>query len=161
MFFVLVIRRRHEWRCGRQILGELDNRNYRRDKAIPATMQCLHKTRLRGGILENFTNLVDRGSQAAIEVDESIRRPKLLTNLFPCDKFAGTLQEHHQQLEGLRLEPKSCTIFSKLAGMQVRFKRAKREPTRCGNGAGHRLTATREIIREYETDQKISNLRPI
>jgi hypothetical protein len=107
-------------------LRRLWNRNDRRDESIPATRQGLHKTRLRGGIIENLANLVDRSSQAAIKVDKSVRRPKLLTNLFPRNQFAWTLQEHDQQLKGLRLQAHSDPFFSQLARMQIGFESAKR-----------------------------------
>jgi hypothetical protein len=81
--------------------------------------------RVRGGILENLANLVDRSSQTAIEVDKCVRRPKLLTNLFPRDEFAGTLQEHNEQLKRLRLQAESYPTFSQLARMQIGFESAK------------------------------------
>ncbi len=93
--------------------------------------------RVRGGILENLANLVDRSSQTAIEVDKRVCRPKLLTNLFPRNQLSRAFQKHDKQLEGLRLQAESYSLFSQLTGMQVRLEGAKREPTGCGNRAGH------------------------
>ena len=104
------------------ILRGLGNRNDRRDKAIPAARQRLHKARLRGGILENLANLVDRSSQTAIEVDKSVRRPKLLTDLFPCNQLSRAFQEHDEQLKRLRLQAQSYSLFSQLARMQIGFE---------------------------------------
>ena len=64
-----------------------------------------------------------------IEVDECVPGPKFLADLFSRNELAWTLQEHDQKLERLRLQPDSLTIFSQLAGMQIRFEWAEYKPT--------------------------------
>src|SRR4051812_25822577 len=71
-----------------------------RDKTVSLSGQGFYIAGLGGRITEDISNLVDRGSQTAIEVNKCVGCPKFLADLFASDKFPRTLQQHNQQLEG-------------------------------------------------------------
>ena len=99
--------------------------NNRANKAVSAARQCFNESRLGSGIAKNLTNLVDCSPQAVIEVNEGVRGPKFPANLFACDEFPRTRQQHGQQLERLRLQPDSYPVLPKFARMQIRFVRTE------------------------------------
>src|SRR6266536_6100565 len=71
------------------------------DETISTSGQGFHKTWLRDRIVEHLANLIDSRTKTMIEINKSVRRPKLLANLFTCDQLAGPLQKHDEQLKRL------------------------------------------------------------
>ena len=64
-------------------------------------------------------NLVDRGIQAVIEVDEGVRGPELLLQFFARDDIAGAVEENGQHLERLPLQAQFGSAFAEFAGAEV------------------------------------------
>jgi len=96
-------------------------------KAITALGEGFDEAWIRGGIPQNFAELVDDGIQAVVEVDESIPGPKLLSELFAADDLAGVLQKNHQNLERLVLQAELHPGFSHFAAGRVSLEYAKAE----------------------------------
>ena len=64
-----------------------------RDEAVPSTGSGFYEPRDLGRIAQRVTQTLHRRVQAVLEVDERIRRPKPLAQLFARDQFAGALQQ--------------------------------------------------------------------
>ena len=82
--------------------------------------------------MQCFADLVDRGIQAVIEVDEGIFRPEFLAEFFTSD-CAGALQEQKKQLKGLVLQAHSGTTLAEFLCAGVDLKDAE---ARYATGAG-------------------------
>ncbi len=98
---------------------------YRRQKAVSAPMQRLNIARRFGGISERRTQFRHGFVEAAIEVDERVGGPKLLTQLFPGYELARTLQQQREDLERLFLEFDSDAVLAELGGTKIRLINAK------------------------------------
>ena len=81
--------------------------------------------RLGGGIAQRFAQLVDRGVEAVVEVHDGVVTPQPLPHLFAGHQFAGPVQQHHQHLEGLRVQLDADAVFAQLSRGFVEFERAK------------------------------------
>ena len=98
---------------------------YRRQKAVSAPVQRLDVTRRFGGVSERRAQLRHGFVEAAIEVDERVGGPKLLTQFFPGYELARTLQQQREDLERLFLEFDSHAVLAKLGSTKIRLKNAK------------------------------------
>lgn len=61
-------------------------------ETVPTAWQGFDETRIVGRIAQSFAQLVDRGIQTIVEINEGILRPDLLTQFFTRDHFAGMPQ---------------------------------------------------------------------
>ena len=98
---------------------------YGRDEAISTAGQRLYIARTGGGVSQCLADFVDRGVQAVVEIDECIRRPKLLLQLFSRDYFARALQQQGEYLKGLTLQAQLHSILAEFTGAEVKFENAK------------------------------------
>jgi hypothetical protein len=54
-----------------------------------------------------------------VEVDKSVRRPQMSSQLFPSDDRARPLQQHDQNLEGLLLKSYLGSIAAQFPGPEI------------------------------------------
>src|ERR1700740_2645158 len=95
------------------------------EKPVAAARQRLHIPRLLGGIAKGFSNFVDGGVQALVEVHEGVGGPQLLTKFLAGDDSAGVFEQQREHLEGLILQANLQPILSQLAGREVRLKNSE------------------------------------
>jgi hypothetical protein len=79
--------------------------NDRGNEAVASPRQCLYISGSLCGVGQCLPQFVDRLIEIVLEVNESFFRPQLLLNLFPRHHLPGTLQQHHQDVQGLTGKP--------------------------------------------------------
>jgi hypothetical protein len=95
------------------------------EKAVTTSRQGFNETRVLCGIGQRFPQLVDRGVQAVVEVDESVFRPDLRTQLLATHHIARSLQQHSKYVKGLFLNPDSLSLLPQFSGPQIHLKRSE------------------------------------
>ncbi len=63
-----------------------------------------------------------------IEVDEGVGRPEAFAHGLARDHFARPLEEQHQQLKGLVLQPEFDSSPAQLTGLEVELEGAELFP---------------------------------
>ena len=107
----------------RCVLGEwLLHRN---QESIPAPGNGLNKTRVRGRISKRLSKLVDDGVQTVIKIDEGVRGPELLPQIFPSYNFTGSLQQYQQNLKWLLLQMHAHAGLAQFTARGIGFKNSK------------------------------------
>src|ERR1700730_343951 len=101
-----------------------------RNEPVPTTMKRFNKPWIVGLVAERLAQLLYRAIQAVIEVNECVGRPKSLTQFFPVYDLSGTLQQDHQYLKGLFLQPDPQPALAQFAFPEVNFERPKAEHAR-------------------------------
>jgi hypothetical protein len=81
--------------------------------------------RTLGRIPECLPQLIDRGVEAVVEVDECIRRPDLRAELFPSDDLPRSSQQYLQDKKRLFLQLDPRALLAKFARAQVDLKNPK------------------------------------
>jgi len=66
---------------------------YRGDETVAASRQRFDEPRALGGVPQGIPQLVDRGVQAVVEVDEGIGRPVLIAKFFAGYHFTWPLRQ--------------------------------------------------------------------
>ena len=73
-------------------------------KAVTPARDGFDETRVVGGIIKGRAQLLHGSVEAVVKLDERVGRPEPLADLFPCDQFTRTIQQHPEDLEGLVLK---------------------------------------------------------
>ena len=87
------------------------------------------------------TKTVNCGINAALEVDESILRPKAAAQFFARNDAARALQERTKDLPRLRLKTDTNTLLTELSGLQIHFERTELDES--GRESGFRIRVGR------------------
>lgn len=95
------------------------------DKAISSPVQGLDKPGVVGIISQRLTQLLYRGVQAQVEIDERVLRPKALPQFFPSDDLIGAFQQHDQNLKRLVRELDPYAGLAQLACLQIELEKAE------------------------------------
>jgi hypothetical protein len=74
-------------------------------------MECLNEPGGFRRITQGETDFVHGLVEITIKINECICRPEFLPNLFPGYKFARTVQQQQQNLEGLILKMDSNSVL--------------------------------------------------
>jgi hypothetical protein len=61
----------------------------RSDETVATSRKSLNESRILRGVSQGLAKSLHSGVYTMLEVDESIGRPKLLSELFPAHHFAG------------------------------------------------------------------------
>jgi hypothetical protein len=93
----------------------------RRDEAIPTLRQSFHESRCVGGVSERFAQLLHRGAEPAVEIDERLARPQPALQLIPRDQVAWPFQQRGEDLERLVGEADLRALLAQFtrAGVEV------------------------------------------
>src|SRR5262249_2602172 len=97
------------------------------DEAIAAPMERLDEAGMFGVIAECRAQPLDGGIQAVVEVDKCPVGPELLAELFAGQHFSRSLEQHHQHVERLSLQPEPDAVLAQLAGADVDLESAESE----------------------------------
>ena len=97
----------------------------RRDEAVSAAGEGFDEARARCGIAQRLANLVHRGIQAVIEIDEGVGGPDFFAQLVARDHLTGILQQGSENLKRLFQKPDASAVLAQLSGGEVDFKNAK------------------------------------
>src|SRR6516165_3957148 len=100
------------------------------EEAVAAAGQSLDEARIVGGIAQGFAQLVDGGSQAVVEVNESVRRPVLLAQLLASHHFAGVLKKNGQYVNGLVVNLDTFDLLPQFSRGEVHIERPKAQNSR-------------------------------
>ena len=73
-------------------------------KRYPSLRNRFDILRFRGRITDDRAELFDGSIQALLEVDEGLRGPELVTQLFACDQFSRLAEKLVENLKGLRTQ---------------------------------------------------------
>lgn len=92
------------------------------EEAVSAARERFDEAGIGGGVAEGFAQLVDRGVEAVIEIDEGVRGPESLAEFFAGDDFAWTFEKSEQDLERLLLQAEAFVGLAKFAGARVCFE---------------------------------------
>src|SRR5262245_40944267 len=95
---------------------------------ISALRKSFYKSRVRGGVSQRFSKLVNRRVQPLVEVAEAVTRPETLSQFFTANDLPGTIQKSCQHEKWLLLEPDGTTVLAQLSSGNIRFVRAESEP---------------------------------
>ena len=74
---------------------------------------------LFGGISRGLPEMIDGLVQAAIEVDEGIRRPQPAPQFIPCDELARLLEQRRQELDGLIAKRRPTALVRQFPGTSI------------------------------------------
>ena len=96
-----------------------------RDPLVSDTGNSFDVSRILGRIAEGLPQLVDRGVEPVLEIDESIISPNLLAQFIAADDMVGAFEQGHQDLERLLLDLDPDTMLPQLSGYAVNFEGAK------------------------------------
>src|SRR5215470_2937884 len=97
----------------------------RRNEAVATARQGFDKTRIVGRIAECFAQFVDGRVQAVVEVDERIRGPVVVAQLFPGHHFAWPLQQDGKDVKRLFLQLDAHALLMQLTRAEIYLKRSK------------------------------------
>ncbi len=102
----------------------IDGRQHgnRRDKPVALAGKRLYIEGIFAGIAQRFAQFHHCGVQRVVEVDESICRPKLDSQVFPGDDLPCVLQKKKQELGRLLLQPDGNAIPSQFGCPALQFK---------------------------------------
>ena len=100
----------------------------RRDKSVPASRQGLDEPRSFRGISQRLTDLVDRGVQVVVDVDEGVW-PQPFLQFFARHYVAGLLEQDGQNLDRLAGKLQLLPILAQLARSKVQFERSETRKT--------------------------------
>ena len=121
------------WRYGALAWRSFHGRKFHRsEEAISAARQRFHKAGILCRVAQRIAQPLDRGVQAVVEVHERIGGPQAAVEILPGDHFAGTLQQHGQDLKGLLLQANLEAVAAELPGAQVYVKDSKADNSVCG-----------------------------
>ena len=95
------------------------------DKAVASAGQSLDETGASGRVAEGFADAVDSGVEAVFVIDKGAVRPDCLRDFFASKDFAGALEEHEEDLEGLGVELDPDSLLAKFSGGRVRLEDSK------------------------------------
>ena len=98
--------------------GSSDSRN-RRDEPITSPRERLDEPRTFCTVSECVAQLLDRGVETVIEVDNRVRRPQSFAQGFARHDLSRVLQEHRQHLKWLLLQLQLEAIAAQLARFNV------------------------------------------
>jgi len=96
-------------------------------EAVSAAGDSLNKSRIGGGIAQDFPNLVYRGVQAVVKIYKRVGRPETLAQILSSDNAASAFEKQHQDGKRLVLKTYPATLLAKFSQIQVSFKNAKAE----------------------------------
>src|SRR5512146_3508831 len=85
-------------------------RLYWGDEAVSASWQRFDEPRICSPVSQRISQLVNRGVQTVIEIDERVRRPQALPQVFARYDLARFLQQRHQHLERLFLHAQFSAV---------------------------------------------------
>jgi hypothetical protein len=85
------------------------------DEAIAALGERFDELRICGGVAQGFANLVDRGVETVVEVDESAVGPEGLLDFGAGNEFARAAEQHQQDLKRLALDGEAAALFAELS----------------------------------------------
>jgi hypothetical protein len=86
------------------------------EEAVAAAGEGLEEAWVGSGVAEGFSDAVDGGVDAVLEVDEGAVRPELTGDFFAGEKLAGARKEEAENLEGLGVELDTDALAAELAG---------------------------------------------
>jgi hypothetical protein len=107
------------------LAGRLLRLLHRNQKSIPAPGNGLNKTRIRGRIAKRLSKLVDDGVQTVIKIDEGVRGPELLPQIFPSYNFTGSLQQYQQNLKWLLLQMHAHAGLAQFTARGIGFENSE------------------------------------
>jgi hypothetical protein len=79
----------------------------------------LDEARRVGGVAQGLSQLIDRGVQAVVEVNEGIRRPDLGAEFFPIYYFPRVTEQDAENAKGLFLQFDPQSLLMKFPRTQV------------------------------------------
>src|SRR5271163_272944 len=110
-----VARQAGEWRgAGSSGGGRRISDIHRRDEPVSAARQRFYVAGPLGRVAEDLAKARNRIVQAMVEIDKSVGRPNLCSQLLESDHIAGALEQSGQNLQRLTLQPQSYTSFAQL-----------------------------------------------
>jgi hypothetical protein len=77
------------------------------DEAVTAARHGFDESGVLGGVADGCAQLPNGRIQRVVKFDKRLVRPKLLTDLFAGDNFAGSLQQERKDLKRLPLQTNS------------------------------------------------------
>ena len=83
------------------------------------------KREFSGRIPKCFPYFVDGLAETFVKIHEDAGRPDPVAQFFPRDHLAGTLQEHHENLERLVLQLDLRPLPAHLPGPQIDFENSE------------------------------------
>ncbi len=83
--------RRRSWNRGAGYLRSLDPNG--RDEPVAASRNSFDESGITGIIAKSLSDLEYRHSQALVEFNEGILRPKSISNLFPRNNLSGAFHK--------------------------------------------------------------------
>ena len=95
------------------------------NKAVAEFRHSFYEQGNFGGILEYFTEPLDDGIEAGVEIHKSIGRPNGEAEFFAGDRLAGVLKEFEQHNEELLLEFDADTTLTQFVRAGINFKCAE------------------------------------
>src|SRR5579863_532079 len=95
------------------------------DKAVSAARDRFDVARDVGIIAERVPHLANSYTQAVVELDKGVLRPKALPYLFPGDDLSTPFHEHDQQTVGKLLHLHRVAIAREAALAWVKFERTE------------------------------------
>ena len=79
------------------------------------------------GVAEGFTDLIDGGAERVVEVDDGVSTPEAKLKILPGNDLTGTLEEHGENLKGLRLQLDPETSLPEFAALEIHLEEPEGE----------------------------------
>ena len=105
---------------------------HRHQKPVPAPRQRFNITRGLPGIVQRLSQPLDGRIDTVLELDDGPVGPESVMQFLPRNHFAGVLQQHRQDLDGLIGKPDLDSVSTKLSRSQIQLERAKAEESGLG-----------------------------
>src|SRR5215471_12851559 len=111
------LRRQRSW------LGSISGSAIDRpDEAIPSPGYGLNEAGTLSVVIQRRPKPFHGIVQALLKVHERVGRPQLLLQLFSGDGLARTLQQHHQYVHWLPLQPDLHALFAEFPGSWIKLE---------------------------------------
>src|SRR5262245_1790868 len=98
------------------------------EEAVAATTDSFDEAGTLGGVAEGLADFVDCLVEPVVEIHERVSGPEFLLKFLATDDLAGVLEQRHQDLEGLLLEPDSDAALAQFASTNIHLENPETEP---------------------------------
>jgi hypothetical protein len=91
----------------------------------PRRATVLNKSRVRGRIAKRLSKFVDDGIQAVVKIDEGVRWPEFLPQVFSSNHFPGSLQQYDENSKWLVLQMHAHSGLAQFAARGIGFENSE------------------------------------